>query len=451
MSKNGEAIMGQATRIPRDMRIDQGGPTQIHYEMVVDEIATIRLRKVQAYGEDRYEDPDIDHAMGLSYADVYRKFIRIKHLISERKYEGNGDGETLEQAFKDLANYCIMGAQLLQQFQREEMRETSGIFEAVLGDENADARPRRQEAWKDKMFPKPPIQWQPSEEETKARLALKEIREGTWQNTVAKDPPATAELHHDGTWTLRVAGVRPMWCQADTEYVDVAGVRYYKPPLTEDFPVEEPAAITELNADGSWNLVLEGVPTRMTADTTSAKVGNKTYPKPLPAEKTNAKALPPRSLEIDQIAIVSQNPGETKALLDAVFGTTPDDWQADIATATGMANGRVVRNTASLSFNYKLIKGGVEFEVLCYGAGNNWLQDAKRVSGHSHFGVHVENLDAVRTKLLALGYQIAQEVRTTSHTNAAIAGKRTYKYCIFATHDILGFDLKLIERVNLEV
>jgi hypothetical protein len=47
------------------------------------------------------------------------------------------------------------------------------------------------------------------------------------------------------------------------------------------------------------------------------------------------------------------------------------------------------------------------------------------------------------------GIQIAQEVFTDSHSNPAIAGKRSYNYVIFDTRKILGVDLKFIVRIEV--
>lgn len=90
------------------------------YEQLLDELATIRVRKVAAYGEDRYGNlPDYEQK-ALTYSDIYRKFIRIKQLM----LTANGsvvrdeamtatDGESLRDTLMDMANYCLMGVQLM--------------------------------------------------------------------------------------------------------------------------------------------------------------------------------------------------------------------------------------------------------------------------------------------------------------------------------------------------
>jgi hypothetical protein len=49
-----------------------------------------------------------------------------------------------------------------------------------------------------------------------------------------------------------------------------------------------------------------------------------------------------------------------------------------------------------------------------------------------------------------LGCELIQEVYTKSHTNPHIADSRRYQYMIFDTRGQLGFDLKLIRRLNLD-
>lgn len=160
-------------------------------------------------------------------------------------------------------------------------------------------------------------------------------------------------------------------------------------------------------------------------------------------------------MNIDQIAFCTQDPEALKTLLQTVFGENATQWQEDHVVANGLSligtdmSQCEYLNEANLSFNYDLVKGGVEFELLHYEDGPNWLDKRGITNGLSHLGVHVEDLTIVKQLLLDQGYKIAQEVRTKSHTNPAIKDTRRYWYCIFDTRDVLGFDLKLIQRLPL--
>ena len=104
--------------LPQQVRVAEGPPTQSAYERILDAMATLRMQKVLSYGEARYQDTDPTHAFALLYADIYRKFIRIKEAIGPGKPPGQYDTavESLRDTLLDLANYGIMGVQLLEQF-----------------------------------------------------------------------------------------------------------------------------------------------------------------------------------------------------------------------------------------------------------------------------------------------------------------------------------------------
>jgi hypothetical protein len=150
---------------------------------------------------------------------------------------------------------------------------------------------------------------------------------------------------------------------------------------------------------------------------------------------------------IEQIAICPKNPVKAKKLLSEIGAV---DWVEDHVVATGSVFGIVGTNEADLSFNYDIFSGK-EFEVLDYTEGNNWMDTEKRGRNSvSHLGMHCTNAELClwKTFFEERDIGIAQEVFTDSHTNAAIAGKRSYHYVIFDTKDILGVDLKFIVRID---
>jgi hypothetical protein len=67
----------------------------------------------------------------------------------------------------------------------------------------------------------------------------------------------------------------------------------------------------------------------------------------------------------------------------------------------------------------------------------------------SHVAWHVENADEVSHRLSERGFVVAQEVRTVKHTNPYLLERnRTYRYVIHEGRGQLGFDLKLIQRIE---
>jgi hypothetical protein len=108
-----------------------------------------------------------------------------------------------------------------------------------------------------------------------------------------------------------------------------------------------------------------------------------------------------------------------------------------------------VTNKANLSFAYS--EGKLEFEVLSYERGMNWVDEATKHKRNvvSHIGMHCTWEDLSRWKhfFAERCIAIAQEVFTESHTNPFLleTGRR-YHYCIFDTRSILGVDVKFIVR-----
>jgi hypothetical protein len=279
----------------RQQRIDNGPKTQVAYESLVDEMATIRMRKVQSYGEARYDDPDFGKMMVITYADIVRKQVRLDNVFANRASVSLGDdgGESLRETLLDQANYCLM---MVQQIDKEK---------------------------------------------AKGQPSFQELEKASLEKCISNEASAS-----------------------------------------------------------------------------------------IPSQ------LKPADLD-PQFAI---------DLLGQIFGTT--EWHKDRVVATGQVFGEQAINEALLAFNYQMVKGGVEFEVLHYKAGDNWVQNLNPTV--SHLGVHVEQLGPVRERLLRMGIDIVQEVATESHTNEAIKDNRRYIYTIFATRAYLGFDLKLIQRIPYE-
>jgi len=171
---------------------------------------------------------------------------------------------------------------------------------------------------------------------------------------------------------------------------------------------------------------------------------------PLPLQK----AVKSSSNRIDQIAIRSNDPEETKKLLELIFETAIEEplaWHRDRVDASGTVYGEGTCNSAELNFNYQLCVGGLEFEVLAYEGFDNWLDAASQHPNcFSHVGVHTEDINAWKRRMDQLGFEIAQEVVTQGHTNPAIKDSRRYHYVIFDTLSKLGFFLKLIQRLPYE-
>ena len=47
------------------------------------------------------------------------------------------------------------------------------------------------------------------------------------------------------------------------------------------------------------------------------------------------------------------------------------------------------------------------------------------------------------------GFEVVQDVTTVSHSNPKVPADRRYRYAIYDTRSVLGFRLKLIQRLTV--
>lgn len=146
--------------------------------------------------------------------------------------------------------------------------------------------------------------------------------------------------------------------------------------------------------------------------------------------------------QIEQVALHPKDPEKAIRLLNEMGA---GQWAEDVVMASGSVKYQPSTNVADLAFEYDMLKGANELEVLHYKAGKSWMDGQNRVS---HLGMHcsAEELEEWKDFFRKRGIKIAQEVKTEYHSNPVIAGKRWYHYCIFDTHEILSVDVKFIVR-----
>jgi len=150
--------------------------------------------------------------------------------------------------------------------------------------------------------------------------------------------------------------------------------------------------------------------------------------------------------KIEQVALHPVDPEAAMELLTAIGA---GDWAKDHVVAEGKVFGHEGQNEADLNFEYDLLDcKASELEVLNYTKGENWLQG--RPARVSHLGMHCTAEELIEWRKFFKGREIevAQEVKTKSHVNPHIAGKRWFNYVIFDTYSILGVDLKFIVRYD---
>lgn len=182
------------------------------------------------------------------------------------------------------------------------------------------------------------------------------------------------------------------------------------------------------------------------------------------ADRIAESFCPPRSPgflldRIEQVAMYTPSIASAKADY-ARLGLT--NWVDD--TVTGMARVQDPNqpigtmefgpNMAQLAFNYDL---GFELELITYLSGPNWHRAAGRIDYFgecennfaSHMSWHVEDIEAASEPILAAGFPLAQTVTTIAHTNPYLMKNwRKFKYAVFDTRSLLGWDIKLIQRIE---
>lgn len=150
---------------------------------------------------------------------------------------------------------------------------------------------------------------------------------------------------------------------------------------------------------------------------------------------------------IDQIALFVDDVDKKIEELEKVFGESP--WVVDTVHSHIIIYDRygkekvVCENVVNLRFNYELMKTGIEFELISMAEGFSYHQHISQPC-ISHFGAHVDDFIEARNYFNALGYRNVQYARTMDHTGT----NRRYQYIFVDTRPLLGYYLKLINRIE---
>jgi len=86
------------------------------YEVISSKLADVRIDKVAAYGTSRYEDNDEEFDLWMCFCDVHRKYIRLKTLTKLVRAGHKEALPALVDAYRDIANYGMMGVQILEKY-----------------------------------------------------------------------------------------------------------------------------------------------------------------------------------------------------------------------------------------------------------------------------------------------------------------------------------------------
>ena len=138
---------------------------------------------------------------------------------------------------------------------------------------------------------------------------------------------------------------------------------------------------------------------------------------------------------------------ETKKQIRELEGETPDILSPIIESLSKHGNvEELLKKSGALGFGAmteQFTKAADETF-----AGDNIISDIRAffTDALADGVLQPSDIEEMKEKFGKLGLKIVQEVETESHTNEVIKGKRKYNYVIFDTHELFGFDLKLIQR-----
>lgn len=150
-------------------------------------------------------------------------------------------------------------------------------------------------------------------------------------------------------------------------------------------------------------------------------------------------------LKFHQVAIYHEDPYEAVELWkDAGF----TEWHCDTASLIGTEYGDPSFKTAEMWFNYDIMP--LELEYVTYSTGQRNSRDPR--DGHppfiSHLSTYVEDVDVEVDRFTnEFGHLPYHRFTTSDHSNPNVIGKKRFREAIFNTTAMLGYDIKMIQRV----
>ena len=124
-----------------------------------------------------------------------------------------------------------------------------------------------------------------------------------------------------------------------------------------------------------------------------------------------------------------------------------EEWSYDTAKLVGKDRGVPTIKQATMAFNYDILP--LELEYVSYNGPRN-REDER--TGFDAFLSHCSTIvHDVEEKMLELkqkhGLEPYHQFVTQDHTNPNVQGIKRFKEAIYDTRHLLGFDIKLIQRV----
>lgn len=142
--------------------------------------------------------------------------------------------------------------------------------------------------------------------------------------------------------------------------------------------------------------------------------------------------------------------------------TGNDEWSHDRAALVGEAwdtwskSMVPMESEAIMSFNYQMLNGR-ELEIVSYvGGSHHDLSGVRRANPNgfiSHMSTMCDDAEEEASDFIARvseegrAVQVVHRFDTFNHVNPHVAGKKRFREVVVGTRDIVGFDLKFIQRL----
>lgn len=146
--------------------------------------------------------------------------------------------------------------------------------------------------------------------------------------------------------------------------------------------------------------------------------------------------------DVDQVSIYVPS---LASAIQAYKSIGIGDWFLDHVEAVDILSDE--RFEVHLAFNYQILPA--EFELIQIVKGSTIqfpcpgeISNSKNISGLSHFGFHVEDIQKAVDEFTKSGYKLMSWVQTVSHTGT----DKKYEYVFLDTRVEFGFVSKLIAR-----
>lgn len=155
------------------------------------------------------------------------------------------------------------------------------------------------------------------------------------------------------------------------------------------------------------------------------------------------------NLKFHQVAIYHADP-ESAVLEWSDLGY--DKWTSDTATLVGTEWGDPSQKEGEMWFNYDILP--MELEYVKYNTPFRHTLDDR--DGHppfiSHMSTYVEDLDEKLEEIeQTIGIRPYHEFQTHDHTNPTVVERKLrFKEAIYDTRRLLGYDVKMIQRVTAD-